>query len=126
VDDGRLDNPTRQLAFDPLAFRRVTCNIPNRQDLCRFGTNGYNTMRQVWGRQFDFSLYKNIPIHEETCACSSAWKMFNATNTPYFGNPVGLGFSSIDTIVPDGARQGEIRSLQTDMRTIQLALKFFF
>jgi len=125
VDDGRLDEPTRQLAFDPLAFRRVTCNIPSRQDLCRFGTNGYNTMRQVWGRSFDFSLYKNIPIKDEMRLQFRA-EMFNATNTPYFGNPTGLGFSSIDTIVPDGARQGEIRSLQTDMRTIQLALKFFF
>ena len=124
VDDGRLDNPTRQLAFDPLAFRRVTCNI-GRADLCRIGTNGYNTMRQVWGRSFDFSLYKNIPIHEEMRLQFRA-EMFNITNTPYVGKPPALGFSSIHTLVPDGARQGEIRSLQTDMRTIQLALKFFF
>jgi hypothetical protein len=125
VGDGRLDNPTRQLAFDPTAFSRVTCNLPSRQDLCRIGTNGYNTMRQVWGQSFDFSLYKNIPIKDEMRVQFRA-EMFNITNTPYFGTPNGIGFSTINSITPDATRMGEIRSIQTDMRTIQLALKFFF
>jgi len=125
IADGRLDNPTRKLAFDPQAYQRVTCQIPSRQDLCRFGNAGYNHLRQLWGQSFDFSLYKNIPIHEEMRLQFRA-EMFNITNTPYFGNPGGIGFTSQDTITPDGARMGEIRSTQTDMRTIQLALKFFF
>ncbi|MBI1355575.1 MAG: hypothetical protein GC160_14625 [Acidobacteria bacterium] len=125
IADGRLEDPTRKLAYDPLAFQRVTCQIPDRQDLCRYGNAGYNIMRQLPGHTFDFSLYKNIPINERM-RVQFRTELFNATNTPYFGNPNGLSYSSIDTIVPDGARQGEIRSLQTDMRTIQFGLKFFF
>lgn len=125
VADGRLDSPTRRLAFDPSAYRRVTCQIPERQDLCRYGNASYNHQREMWGRQFDFSLYKNIPIKEDMRAQFRV-EMFNATNSPYFGTPRGIGFTSQDTIVPDGARMGEIRSTRTDMRTIQLALKFFF
>ncbi len=125
ISDGRLDSPNRKLAYDPSAYQRVTCQIPERQDLCRFGNASYNHLRQLWGRSFDFSVYKNIPIKEEMRAQFRV-EMFNATNTPYFSNPRGIGFSSIDTIVPDAARMGEIRSTWTDMRTIQLALKFFF
>lgn len=126
IADGRLDNPTRKLAFDTTAFTRVTCDRPDRPELCRFGNSAYNPLRQLWGQTFDFSLYKNIPIKDQMRVQFRA-EMFNATNTPYFGNPIGMGFSGTnDTDGNTNARAGEIRSLNTDMRTIQLALKFFF
>jgi hypothetical protein len=31
-----------------------------------------------------------------------------------------------DSIVPDAARMGEVRSLRTPMRIVQFGLKFFF
>jgi hypothetical protein len=51
---------------------------------------------------------------------------FNTTNTPYFGAPGGITFSSLSSTTPDGPRDGEIRSLRTSMRIVQFGLKFFF
>lgn len=126
IGDGRLDNPNRKRAFDVDAFQRVTCDRPDRPDLCHFGNGGYNTQRQLPGRQFDFSLYKKIPIREQM-RVQFRVELFNATNSPYFGNPISASFSG--TSAQDGntrARAGEIRSLNTDMRTIQFGLKFSF
>ncbi len=52
--------------------------------------------------------------------------MANAFNTPYFGDPIGVSFLTTDSIVPDGARVGEIQSLRNPMRIIQLGLKLYF
>jgi hypothetical protein len=51
---------------------------------------------------------------------------FNATNTPYFGAPNGISFATPNSLVPDGPRMGEIRSLEAPMRTMQLGLKLFW
>jgi len=125
IADGRLEKPTRDLWFDPQAFRRVTCNIPTRPDLCHYGSNGYNTMRAPGQRNLDFSLYKNFRI-KERYQLQYRWELFNSTNTPYFGDPNGIGFATINSVVPDAARMGEIRSLRTPMRIMQMGLKFFF
>ena len=50
----------------------------------------------------------------------------NAFNTPYYGDPNGISFSTNDSIVPDGARMGEARTLRNPMRILQFALKFSF
>jgi len=125
IADGELDNPTRALWFDPQAFRRVTCNIPGRQDLCRYGTAGYNILEGPGQRNFDFSLFKNFPFHERYNAQFRA-EFVNAFNTPFFGDPNGIGFATTNSLVPDGTRMGEVRSLRTQMRVIQFALKFSF
>jgi hypothetical protein len=125
IADGELDNPTRALWFDPQAFRRVTCNIPGRQDLCRYGTAGYNILEGPGQRNFDFSIFKNFPFRERY-GLQFRTEFVNAFNTPFFGDPNGIGFASTSSLVPDGTRMGEARSLRTQMRVIQFALKFSF
>jgi len=125
IADGELDNPTRALWFDPQAFRRVTCNIPGRQDLCRFGTAGYNILEGPGQRNFDFSIFKNFPFRERY-SLQFRTEFVNAFNTPFFGDPNPIGFATTNSLVPDGTRMGEVRSLRTQMRVIQFALKFSF
>jgi hypothetical protein len=125
IADGRLDNPTRKLWFEPQAFRRVTCNIPSRPDLCRYGTSGYNILDSPGQKNLDLSMYKNFLLTEQVRLQFRA-EAFNATNTPYFGDPNGIGFTSVNTIVPDSARMGEIRNIRTPMRIIQFGLKLHF
>ena len=120
-----LSNPTRKLWYDPSAFQRVTCDIPERQDLCHFGNLGYNTMPSDGQTSLDFGFFKNIPI-SETFKLQLRSEFFNALNTPYFRNPQGLSYSSTNTLVPDGSRVGEIRGTRTPMRIIQFGLKLFF
>ena len=126
IADGRLfDNATRDLWYDPTAFRRVSCNIPGRLDLCHYGNAGRGIITTPGQRSLDFSVYKNFQIRE-------AWRLqfrtelFNATNTPYFGNPNGLSYVSNNSVVPDGSRIGEITNLRQPMRIIQLGLKLAF
>ncbi len=125
VGDPHLDNPTRKLWFNPQAFRRVTCNIPERQDLCHFGSAGYNILDAPGQRNLDFALFKNFNFTERM-KLQFRSEFVNAFNTPYFNAPGGISFSTNDTLVPDGPRNGEIRSLRTPMRIIQFGLKLFF
>jgi hypothetical protein len=125
IADGELDNPTRAKWFDPLAFRRVTCNIPGRLDLCHYGNSGVNILESPGQRNLDFSLFKNFTITENT-KLQFRSEFFNAFNTPYFGQPNGIGFATNDSIVPDGTRMGESRGLRNSMRIIQFGLKLFF
>jgi hypothetical protein len=125
IKDGRLDNPTRTLWYDPSAFQRATCNIAARPDLCHYGSAGVGIIRAPGQRSLDFSLFKNFNFSERTKVQFRA-EAFNAFNTPYFGDPNGVGFSSITSLTPDAPRVGEIRSLRTPMRIVQFGLKFFF
>lgn len=120
-----LDNPTRALWFNPQAFQRVTCNIPSRPDLCHFGSAGYNILDEPGQRNLDFGLFKNFTIAERA-KLQFRSEFVNAFNTPYFGTPNGISFTTNDSIVPNGPRMGEIRSLRTSMRIIQFGLKLFF
>ena len=125
IKSGFLDEPTRALWFDPSAFQRVTCNIPARQDLCHIGTTAYAALETPGQQNLDFSMYKNFRVTERVNLQFRS-EFFNAFNTPYFGDPNGIGFTSITTIVPDAARQGEVRSTRTPMRIIQFGLKLSF
>ena len=125
VGDPSVSNPTRKLWYDQTAFLRVTCDLPDRQDRCHFGNLGYNVFDSPGQVNTDFGLFKNFPI-TESMKIQFRWELFNATNTPYFGGPGGLGYSSRDVLIPDGSRSGEIRSTRTPMRIQQFALKFFF
>jgi hypothetical protein len=125
IKDGRLSNPTRALMFDPSAFQRATCNIPGRLDLCHYGNAGVGIIRDPGQRNLDFSLIKNFNITEQTKVQFRA-EAFNAFNTPYFGDPNNVSFSTINSITPDAPRVGEIRSLRTSMRIVQFGLKLFF
>jgi hypothetical protein len=125
VKDGRLDNPSRALLFDPTAFQRATCNIASRPDLCHYGNAGVGIMRDLGQRNLDFSLFKNFAVTERV-KVQFRGEAFNAFNTPYFGDPNNVGFSTINATTPDAPRVGEIRSLRTNMRIIQFGLKLFF
>ncbi len=125
VGQAELDNPTRKLAYNPQAFQRVTCNVASRPDLCHYGSSGINILRGPGQRNVDFSLYKNFKLTERF-ALQFRWEAFNFFNTPWFGAPGGISFSSPSVIVPDGTRNGEIRSIQTAMRTQQFGLKLKF
>ena len=125
VDERLGDEATRRRWFDVTAFRRVSCNIPGRLDLCHYGNAGRATFDTPGVRNLDFSAYKNFPISENMKVQFRA-ESFNTTNSPYFGAPAGITFSGLTSITPDGPRDGEIRSLRTPMRIIQFGLKFFF
>ena len=89
VGNLRLSNPTRDLWFDPPAFSRNTCRIPDRPDLCHIGTAGYNILDSPGQRNLDFSLYKNFSL-TESVRLQFRSEFFNAFNTPYFGAPRGI------------------------------------
>lgn len=125
VGDAELDSPNRKLWFNPQAYRRVTCQIAARPDLCHLGSGGYNQLRGPGQRNIDFSMFKNFVV-KENYNIQFRWEAFNFTNTPWFGNPNGVSFSNANQITPNGTRDGEIRSIQTPMRRMQFAIKFRF
>jgi hypothetical protein len=125
VGEWELDEPNRKRMFNPQAFQRVTCQLADRPELCRFGSAGYNVLRGLGQRQGDFSMYKNITFTERFRA-QFRWEAYNVFNTPWFGNPGGISFSTANQIVPDGPRDAESRSLRVPMRRMQLGLKLFF
>lgn len=125
VGEPKLSNPTRKLWYNPQAFQRVTCRVPGREDRCHWGGLGYNALRAPNQYQMDFSMYKNFQVTERV-GVQFRWEGFNIFNTPYFGQPGGISFSSIGQLTPDGSRNGEIRSLRTPMRIMQFGLKLNF
>ncbi|HWB98596.1 MAG TPA: carboxypeptidase regulatory-like domain-containing protein, partial [Bryobacteraceae bacterium] len=125
IADGHIDDPSRQLWFDPLDFRRVTCNIPGRPDLCHYGSSGVNILNGPSQRNADLSVFKNfrLPGAPESMRLQFRLEAVNALNTPYFGTPNGIGFATSNSVTPDAPRMGEIRSLEAPMRTVQVGLK---
>jgi len=129
IADGRLfGNATRQLWYDPTAFRRTDCNIPNRADLCHYGNAGNGILVSPGTKTLDASFAKNwrLPMLGEQGRLQLRAEAFNAFNTPQFGRPNGLSYAGIDSVIPDAPRVGEIRSIRTSMRIFQLALKVYF
>jgi len=96
-----------------------------RTDLCRYGNAGVAIFDSPGQRNLDFSMFKNFNVTEDVKFQFRA-EFINAFNTPYFGAPNSIGFNSNTSIVPDGSRMGEIRTLRTPMRIIQFALKMYF
>jgi len=125
IGNPELSNPTRKLWFNTQAFQRVTCQIASRPDLCHLGSAGYNILRGPGERRMDFSMYKNFQI-TETVRLQFRWEAFNATNTPWFGDPAGISFSNANQLTSNGSRDGEIRSIRNPMRRMQFGLKFSF
>jgi hypothetical protein len=128
ISDGRLDDPTRELAYDPQAFQRVSCDIASRTDLCHYGNAGNGILTAPGQHNLDFSMYKNFTFGGQDGRYKVQFRseFFNAFNTPYYGNPNNIGFASLNSLTPDGPRVGEVRSLRTPNRIIQFGLKFFF
>jgi hypothetical protein len=126
VGQPAFDGQNRKLWYQPNAFQRVTCRIPERQDLCHVGDFGYNVLDSPGQRRVDFGLFKNFQITERFTLQFRS-EFYNALNTPYFNQPSSnLSYSSITQLKPDGSRQGEIRGTRQDMRILQFGLKLFF
>jgi len=129
VADGRLfDKATRQLWYDPTAFRRTDCNIAIRPELCHYGNAAPDAMITPGLHSFDLSLGKNwkIPPLGERARLQFRAEAFNTFNTPQFGQPNGLSYVGIESVIPDGPRVGENRSLRQPMRIFQFGLKLYF
>lgn len=129
VADGRLFGAaTRQLFYDPTAFRRTECNIQNRPELCHYGNSATDALITPGLHSFDLSLGKNwaFPPLGDKGRLQFRMEGFNIFNTPQFGQPNGLGYTSNDSVIPDAPRVGEIRGLRQPMRIIQFGLKLYF
>lgn len=122
IANGTVSNPSRQQWFNPQAFQRVTCNIPGRLDLCHYGSSGVGILYGPAQKNADLSLFKNFKIYEEM-HLQVRLEAINAFNTPFFGTPNGIGFAANNSIKPDGSLMGEIRTLATPMRTVQVGMK---
>lgn len=128
VEDGRLgDAASRQMWYDITAFRRTSCNINGRPDLCHYGNAAMDAMVSPGGQNVDFSVYKNwrLPLGEQGRLQFRA-EFFNLFNHPNFGQPGGISYTSLNSVIPDGPRNGEIRSLRNPMRIIQFGAKIYF
>ena len=128
VADGRLDSATRQLWFDPAAFRRTECNLPGRLDLCHYGNAGPNILVSPGAKVLDLAVYKNWSLAALGEAGRLQFRMesFNTFNTPQFGEPNNIGFATPNSVIPDAPRMVEIRSLRLPMRIVQFGMKLYF
>jgi len=129
VADGRLgDKATRQLWYDITAFRRTECNIVGRQDLCHYGNAAMDAINAPGGNTIDFSIFKNwkLGFLGDKGRLQFRSEFFNLLNHPNFGQPNGISFATTSSVIPDGVRNGEIRSLRNQMRVIQFAAKIYF
>jgi hypothetical protein len=129
VGDGRLgDKATRQVWYDITAFRRTECNITGRQDLCHYGNAAMDAINSPGGNVMDFSVFKNwkLAFLGDQGRIQFRSEFFNLLNHPNFGQPNGISFATSSSVIPDGVRNGEIRSLRNPMRVIQFAAKIYF
>jgi hypothetical protein len=129
VGDGRLGSDAdRQKWYDPTAFRRTDCNISTHPELCHYGNAAPDALVSPGLLSFDLSLGKNWAVKPlgEKGRMQFRAEAFNALNTPQFGVPNGLSYLGLDSLVPDGPRVGEIRSLRQPMRIFQFGVKLYF
>jgi hypothetical protein len=77
------------------------------------------------GQNVDYSLYKNWRLIENTKLQFRA-EFFNLFNRPNFGQPQGISFTSLSSVVLTGRERGEIRSLRNLMRIIQFGAQIYF
>ena len=80
------------------------------------GNSGRGMIRGPGQANLDFSVFKNIPIHEKT-KLEFRTEFFNIMNHANFGNP---------TTSMDSASFGQISSTTVNARLIQFALKLTF
>lgn len=81
-----------------------------------YGTEGRNDLRMDWPRNFDLSVFRTFRFTESK-NLEFRCELFNAFNTPRFGQP--------DSTVGD-QYFGQVSTQANSPRIIQLALKFYF
>ena len=89
-----------------------------------FGNSGRNILVGPGTKQFDLSLFKDIPFREDASRrLQFRAEAFNVLNTPQFNNPnAQIGNSAAGTITSAGAPL----LFQRTSREIQLALKLYW
>jgi hypothetical protein len=89
-----------------------------------FGNSGRNILVGPGTKQFDLSLFKDIPFKEDASRrIQFRAEAFNVLNTPQFNNPnAQIGNSAAGTITSAGAPL----LFQRTSREIQLALKLYW
>ena len=118
----KLDHPTTGDWFNLKAF------VVQPQGT--FGNLGRNVpgMTGPGIFEWDGSLLKNFNFTERKYL-QLRFEVFNATNSPNFGDP-GLALAANQTVngiaVPGTGSFGQISSLRTPMRELQLSLKLVF
>jgi hypothetical protein len=135
IGTGKLSDPTVNQWFNPDDFQVVTCQVSTLPQLCHYGSSGNGILRGPGFNNLDFSLFKNIAIHESMKVQFRA-EMFNILNRPNF-NPPNSSLSASSQFLPSepgGAfpsqiraqGPGQITALASPMREIQFGLKFIF
>jgi hypothetical protein len=81
-----------------------------------FGDLGRDTLRSDWFKNFDFSIFKQLPITESK-RLEFRVEMFNLTNTPVWSTPI----TSLES-----PQFGQVTSTANTARQIQFGLKFYF
>jgi hypothetical protein len=116
IGPGTVSNPTIHGWFNPSDFVSPGNYI--------FGNSGRNILFGPGTRQFDLSLFKNIPFNESgSRRLQFRAESFNVLNTPQFNNPnAQIGNAAVGTITGAGAPL----LYQRTSREIQLALKLYF
>jgi hypothetical protein len=87
------------------------------------GNSGRNNAIGPGLLNLDFSLFKNIPIHEALKAQFRA-EVFNIANRPNFNSPNDNRAILQSNGQPNGSSPGAITLMDTPSRQIQFALKF--
>ena len=107
IGDGRLDNPTVDLWFDPTAFKAPAPN--------HYGTSGRGVLYAPGTQTVDVSLSRTFPISGVRLQFRA--DAFNLFNTPQLGFPnANIGSPTV----------GRITSTIGDNRSMQFALKLDF
>ncbi|MDP3000562.1 MAG: carboxypeptidase regulatory-like domain-containing protein [Bryobacterales bacterium] len=108
IGSGKLDNPDRQLWFNPNDFAAPPPNT--------YGNVSRGVLYGPGQVSFDVSFVKNNKF-KERYNVQFRLDTFNLTNTPYFGFPnASIGSPTV----------GQITSTNSDNRDLQFALKFEF
>ncbi|BDC48797.1 hypothetical protein F183_A11130 [Bryobacterales bacterium F-183] len=115
-----LDNPDPQRWYNPAAFSFT----PDGS----FGNVGRNTVSSPPIRAWDFSALKNFAMpYKEGHQLQFRFEAFNVANHPIWGNPdtnINSGPRSAETGL--GANFGRITGTRTNMRNLQLGLRYTF
>ena len=115
-----LSNPDPQRWYNPAAFSLTPDGT--------FGNVGRNTVSSPPIQAWDFSALKNFAMpYKEGHQLQFRFEAFNVANHPIWGNPdtnVNSGPRSAETGL--GANFGRITGTRTNMRNLQLGLRYTF
>jgi hypothetical protein len=121
--------PTAPTSLACNTFAKGTTPVPSGQQYCSnlIGNSGRNLAIGPGLQDFDFSLFKNNPIHRisETFNVQFRWEVFNVANHANF-NPPAPGARQIFAASGALNNAGLLNATSTTSRQMQFALKFIW